>query len=86
VPNPRHTRTRGVRVADPLWLAAQEVTAEQGETVTDVIVRGLDLYVRSHGYGVDPVTALERLHRLHTAGGLTDDEWRMKRRELLDRI
>jgi hypothetical protein len=75
-----------VRVGDPLWDAAKRVTAEQGETVTDVIVRGLDLYVRSRGYGVDPVTALERLARLHAAGLLPDDEWRTKRRELLDRI
>lgn len=80
------TTTRGVRVGDELWRAAKAITAEHGETVTDVVVRGLDLYVRSRGYGVDPVTALERLARLHADGLLPDDEWREKRRDLLDRI
>lgn len=83
---PNNTPTHGFRVADRLWDAAKAVTAEHGETVTDVLVRALEHYVSSHGYGVDPVTALERLARLHTAGGLTDAEWTRKRRELLDRI
>lgn len=83
---PNHTPTRSIRVGDELWMAAREVASERGETVTDVVVRSLDQYVRSHGHGVDPVTALKRLARLHAAGGLTDEEWRMKRRELLDRI
>lgn len=86
VPNSRRTPTRSVRVPDALWHPAQAVAAERGETVTDVIHRGLDAYVRSNGWDVDPVTALERLARLHAAGALPDEEWRMKRRELLDRI
>lgn len=86
MPNSNSARTRGVRVLDDLWDAAAEVAARRGETRTDVIVRGLDLYVRSNGWAVDPVTALERLARLRAAGALTDEEWREKKRELLDRI
>lgn len=73
-------------MSDDLWQAAKRVTGEQGETVTDVIVRALDQYVRSRGRAVDPVTALERLARLHAAGGISDDEWRAKRHELLARV
>lgn len=83
---PSPTPTRGVRIADALWHAARAVAAERGEVVTDVIVRALTVYVRSNGWDVDPVTALERLARLHAAGGLTDIEWARKRRDLLDRI
>jgi hypothetical protein len=73
-------------VGDERWLPLKEIAAEHGETATDVILRAIDSYVASRGYGVDPVTALERLARLHAAGHLPDDEWRVKRRELLDRI
>jgi len=73
-------------VSDELWTEAKRTAADQGETVTDVITRALDSYVRSHGYGVDPVTALERLARLHAAGEIPEAEWHRKRRELLDRI
>ena len=38
------TRLRAMRIADELWEAAQAVAAEQGETVTDVIVRALRRY------------------------------------------
>jgi hypothetical protein len=69
-----------------LWLPAKVIAAEQGEVVTDVIVRALDLYVRSRGWQVDPVAALERLAHLHARGVIPDEEWRVKRRELLDRI
>jgi hypothetical protein len=75
-----------VRVSDELWRAAQATTAEQGEHVTDVIVRALEHYVRSHGWDVDPVTALERLARLHAAGVIPDDEWAVARRVLLARL
>jgi hypothetical protein len=83
---PNHTPTRGIRVSDELWQAAKATAAEQGETVTDVVVRALDQYVRSHGWEVDPVTALERLGRLHAAGVLGDYEWRVIKRDLLARI
>jgi hypothetical protein len=80
------TPNRGVRVPDTLWDAAKMAAAERGETVTDVVVRALDYYARSNGWAVDPVTALERLARLHAAGDLSDDEWRTVKRELLTRL
>jgi hypothetical protein len=87
VPNPRRTpNTERPRPGRTCGTAAQAVAADRGETVTDVIHRGLDAYVRSAGWDVDPVTALERLARLHAAGEITDTEWARKRRDLLDRI
>jgi hypothetical protein len=86
VPKPRRTSTKSVRIDDELWAACREITADRGETITDVIARGLTVYARSNGWGVDPITALERLARLHAAGGITDDEWAMMRRELLARV
>jgi len=73
-------------VPDALWSAARDAAAERGETVSEVIVRALDHYARTSGWDVDPVTALERLARLHAAGLIPDEEWGRKRRELLDRI
>lgn len=75
-----------MRISDDLWQAAQRIAAEQGEYVTDVIVRALDLYSRSHGWQVDPVTALERLARLHERGALTDQEFRTAKVDLLARL
>lgn len=86
VPTSRPTPTRSVRISDDLWQAAQRIAAEQGEYVTDVIVRALDLYSRSHGWQVDPVTALERLARLHERGALTDQEFRTAKVDLLARL
>ena len=40
------TPPRSVRVPDELWSAALERAADNGETVTDVIVRALRRYVR----------------------------------------
>jgi hypothetical protein len=80
------TPNRTVRIADDLWLPAKQIAAEHGEMVTDVISRSLEQYVSTRGYGVDPVTALERLAALHAAGLIPDDEWGPKRRELLDRV
>jgi hypothetical protein len=37
---------RSVRVEDGLWQAAKKKAAEQGETVSDVIVRALRKYVK----------------------------------------
>lgn len=37
---------RAVRVEDELWHAAQARAAERGETVSDVIRRALERYVR----------------------------------------
>jgi hypothetical protein len=44
---PTHTPRRTIRVGEALWVAAQEKAAERGETVTDVIVRSLERYVRA---------------------------------------
>jgi predicted transcriptional regulator len=86
VPTPSRTPVRSVRVPDDLWRAAQQAAQDQGETVSEVIVRALDQYARSGGWQVDPVTLLERLAALHASGVLPDAEWAVKRRELLSRI
>lgn len=44
---PTHTPRRSIRISEALWVAAQEKAAERGETVTDVIVKALERYVRS---------------------------------------
>lgn len=41
-----HTPPRSVRIPDELWQAAKTKAAENGETVTDVIVRALERYVK----------------------------------------
>lgn len=46
MPNRPKTPARAVRISEPLWRAAQERAAERGETVTDVIRRALERYVR----------------------------------------
>ncbi len=40
------TPLRSVRIPDDLWAAALERAAENGETVTDVVLRALRRYVR----------------------------------------
>jgi predicted HicB family RNase H-like nuclease len=42
-----HTPTRTVRVSDELWNAAKEKAAEQGVTVTDVLITALEEFVES---------------------------------------
>lgn len=37
-----------MRVSDELWRAAQRVAADRGETLTAVIVKALERYVRQH--------------------------------------
>lgn len=41
-----HTPPRSIRVPDELWKSAQAKAAERGETVTDVIVKALERYVK----------------------------------------
>lgn len=41
-----HTPIRTVRVSDELWKAAQERAAERGETVSAVVVRALERYIK----------------------------------------
>ena len=40
------TPLRNVRVSDETWQAARRVAAARGETVSDVVVRALERYVR----------------------------------------
>lgn len=80
------TPTRGIRVPDDLWEAAQAVAAERGETVSGVVVDRLRQYVRAAGWDLDPLTVLEHLARLHALGAIPDDQFAAKRRELLDRL
>ena len=44
VPNKPKTPIRGVRVPDEEWHPAQARAKERGETVTDVVRRGLRAY------------------------------------------
>lgn len=45
---PTHTPIRNVRVTDDLWQLAREIAETNGETITDVIRRELENYVRRH--------------------------------------
>lgn len=47
MPNKPKTPLRAVRISDDLWQAAQAKAAEKGETVTDVLRRSLEKYVRT---------------------------------------
>lgn len=42
------TPLRNIRVAEDVWTAARAVAAARGETVTDVVVRALERYVKRH--------------------------------------
>lgn len=48
VPNQPATPHRSVRVPDELWEAAKRAAADNDETVTEVILRALERYVRDH--------------------------------------
>lgn len=48
MPNQPATQHRSVRVSDELWEAVKRAAADQDETVTDVIIRALERYVRDH--------------------------------------
>lgn len=51
VANQPKTPQRSVRVPDEVYLAAKAKAEADGETVSDVIRRCLDMYVK-HGHGV----------------------------------
>jgi len=42
---------RSVRVPDELWDAVKQIAADRDETVTDVILRALERYLRTYGHG-----------------------------------
>jgi len=46
MPNAPKTPGRNVRVPDELWHAAQAKADERGESVSDVVRRALEKYVR----------------------------------------
>lgn len=43
---PEHTPARAVRVPDDLWRAAQDKAEREGTTVSNVIRRALERYVK----------------------------------------
>lgn len=45
MPNAPKTPTRTIRVSDALWSAAQAQAAEQGITVTSVLIEALEKFV-----------------------------------------
>lgn len=47
------TPLRNIRVAEDVWTAARAIAAARGETVTDVVVRSLERYVRRHSATLD---------------------------------
>lgn len=46
VPNTPGTPRRTIRVPDPLWTAAAAKAEERGESVSDVLRRALERYVK----------------------------------------
>jgi hypothetical protein len=49
MPNAPRTPNRSVRVSEVLWSAAKAIATGRGETMTDVVVRALETYVRTNG-------------------------------------
>lgn len=47
VPKETHTPLKSFRVSQELWDAAQVKAAERGETVSDIIRRALERYVKA---------------------------------------
>lgn len=47
VPKETHTPLKSFRVSQELWDAAQVKAAEKGETVSDVLRRALERYVKT---------------------------------------
>lgn len=46
MPNQPRTPKHGVRVPDDLWHAVKIKAKQRGETITEVIIRALKLYLR----------------------------------------
>jgi predicted HicB family RNase H-like nuclease len=47
MPNAPKTPTRTIRVPDDLWLAVQRKAKQQGVTVTSVIIKALEEYLKA---------------------------------------
>lgn len=48
MPNQEATPRRTVRIPDELWEAVKRKAADEGKTVTEVIVRALERYLRDY--------------------------------------
>lgn len=46
MPNAPKTPTRTIRVSDSLWKTAQKKAAEEGVTITSVIINALEDYLK----------------------------------------
>ena len=46
VPNKPSTPKHGIRVPDELWQAVKRKAHDEGETITDVVIRALKRYLR----------------------------------------
>lgn len=46
MPNAPKTKTRTIRVPDDLWAAVKAKAALENRTVTDVIIRALEAYIK----------------------------------------
>jgi len=49
MPNAPRTPNRSVRVSEELWGAAKAIATGRNETMTDVVIRALENYVRTNG-------------------------------------
>lgn len=49
MPNQPKTKIRGIRIPDELWEAVQRISAERGETPSEVVRVALTRYVKRHG-------------------------------------
>ena len=48
VPNKPGTPKHGVRVPDDLWQAVKAKASDNGETITDVVIRAFKRYLRDY--------------------------------------
>lgn len=48
MPNQPATPGRSIRIPDELWEAARRKAEDEGETVTEVVIRALTRYVRDY--------------------------------------
>lgn len=48
MPNVEATPRRTIRVPDELWEAVKRKAADEGETITEVVIRALTRYVREY--------------------------------------
>lgn len=49
MPNQPATPNRTLRIPDGLWQRARRIAKVRGETITAVVIRALERYVRTYG-------------------------------------